>query len=164
MDEDISYETISFTLPWVGLWVMLLCGAIALTLILVAVVRVRRHRAHAERESRNVDPNLLHDTAIQRRIGYGFAVVAAIAAVMGVLTFLQDRAAFEGNVKAKYPDVVEVSGVEQTGMSFTADLTYADGSTAEDELIIVEPTGEPFYGDDILARPGDPEPLRAPGK
>lgn len=154
MDESIAYETISFTLPWIGLWVTLICGTIALTLILVGIVRVRRHRAHSARENRNVDPNLLHDTAIQRRIGYGFAVVAAAAAVMGVVTFVQDRAAFEHNVKAKYPDVVELAHVEQTGMSFTADVTYADGTTAERELIMVEPTGEPLMGEDILGEPG----------
>ncbi|MGJ5591414.1 hypothetical protein ACSBQY_09390 [Micrococcus lylae] len=155
MDENIHYETISFTLPWVGLWATLICGAIALTLILVAVVRVRRHRAHSARESRNVDPNLLHDTAIQRRVGYGFAVLAAAAAVMGVVVFIQDRAAFESNVKAKYPEIVEVTNVKQTGTSFTADLTYADGHTAVGELVMVEQTtGEPRIGEDILGEPG----------
>lgn len=154
MDENIQYETISFTLPWIGLWVTLICGAIALTLVLVGLVRVRRHRAYAARENRNVDPNLLHDSAVQRRVGYGFAVVAAAAAVMGVVVFFQDRAAFEHNVQAKYPEIVEVANVRQTGMSFTADLTYADGHTAEGELVMVNPDGEPLIGEDILGEPG----------
>lgn len=154
MDEDIAYETLSFTGPWIGLWVTLICGAIALTLILVGVLRLRGHRSYSAREGRNVDPNLLHDTAIQRRVGYGFAVVAAIAAVVGVVLFFQDRAAFESNVKAKYPEVAELTNVEQTGMSFIADVTFADGTTAERELIMLEPTGEPFLGEDILGEPG----------
>lgn len=154
MDENIQYETISFTLPWIGLWVTLICGAIALTLVLVGVVRVRRHRSYSARENRNVDPNLLHDSAIQRRVGYFFAVVAAAAAVIGVVTFFQDRAAFESNVKAKYPEIVEVSNVEQTGMSFTADFTYADGTVAEHELVMVGENGEPLIGEDILGEPG----------
>lgn len=154
MDEHIEFETISFVGSWAGLWVALICGAIALTLILVAVVRVRRHRAYSARERRNVDVNLLHDTTVQRRVGYGFAVVAVLGLAVGVFLFFKDQAAIEHNVKAKYPDIVEMADVQQTGMSYTADLTWADGRTAQDELILVEPTGEPFIGDDILGEPG----------
>ena len=69
MDENIHYETISFTLPWVGLWATLICGAIALTLILVAVVRVRRHRAHSAREL-----SLIHISEPTRRTPISYAV------------------------------------------------------------------------------------------
>lgn len=154
MDDHIDYQTISFVGSWAGMWVALICGAIALTLILVGVVRVRRHRAYSARENRNVDPNMLHDTAVQRRVGYGFAAVAAVGLAVGVVLYFKDQAAIVHNVKAKYPEVVEVADVKQTGMSYTADITRADGTTSDDELIMVEPTGEPRIGDDILGEPG----------
>ena len=96
-------------------------------------------------------------------LGTNIAAVYSTGAKHVVL-FFQDRAALQGNMQAKYPEVTEVANVEQTGMSFTADLTFEDGTTAERELIMVEPDGEPFFGRDILARPGNPEPLRSPGK
>lgn len=154
MGQTIDFETISFVGPWIGLWVGLVCGAIALTLVLVAVVRVRRHRAHAVRDGRNQDPNLLHDVTLQRRVGYGFAAVAVVGAAAGAVLYVQDRAAFEHNVRAKYPQVVELEDVQQTGTSYTADLRWADGTAVQDELIVVEPDGEPFLGEDILGEPG----------
>lgn len=164
MDGNIAYETISFTGSLIGFWVALICGVIALALILLGILRLRRHRARAAQEDRNVDPNLVHDSGVQRKVGYVFAGVAAVALAVGGFLFFQDRAALQDNLQAKYPEVTEVANVEQTGMSFVADLTFEDGTTAERELILVASDGEPFYGRDILARPGNPEPLRSPGK
>ncbi|MBZ9934489.1 hypothetical protein LB570_30955, partial [Mesorhizobium sp. BR1-1-5] len=81
------------------------------------------------------------------------ALAAAVAlGATGAVLHVQGLDAFRGNLEAKY-GYTAVDRIRQSGPGFVADLTQADGTVLRDEMVLLESSGEPVVGEDILARP-----------
>ncbi|MDO5635289.1 MAG: hypothetical protein Q4G34_10540 [Micrococcus sp.] len=148
VENEYTFAPIYLVEHWIAYWVAGGALLIAATLIVAGLWRERRHRAMSARENRNVDLRLVSDATLQRRIGYGFGVVAVLGLIAGVYFHVSSQQNFVANMKEKYP-VTAVENVTQTGGSFTADLTFEDGTTEDKVLVLIDPGSEPVFGDDL---------------
>lgn len=145
----MAFERVDLTTPWLAYWAALLALVIGAALLAAGIWRERRHRRHAAAHGRNTEVDVLDNTRLQRRVGVVGLVVAVVLAGVGVWTHLAGLDALRQNLTAKY-GYTDVERIRQSGTGFIIDLTQPDGTVLEDEMVLVDPSGEPFIGDDIF--------------
>lgn len=143
----MTFVPVNLFTPWLVYWVAAVLVVIGATLVVAGVWRARRHRAFALSTGRNQDIRLLTDTRTQRRLGVGALVVAVLLIGVGVWQHLDGLAAFRSNLETKY-GYTQIERIRQSGSGFVADLTLPDGTVLKDEMVLLDPTGEPFVGED----------------
>ena len=85
-------------------------------------------------------------------LAYWGALLLAVG--VGAWRHVEGLHAFEANVRTKY-GVDHVERVRQSGSGLTADLVHPDGTVERDVYLALDPTGEPFHGEDLaLGTPG----------
>ncbi|MCT2325128.1 hypothetical protein M3700_05440 [Micrococcus luteus] len=96
--------------------------------------------------------DVLDNTRLQRRVGAVMLAVAAVLASVGVGTHLAGLDTLRQNLTAKY-GYTSIERIRQSGTGFIIDLTQPDGTVLRDEMVLVDPSGEPFVGEDIFHNP-----------
>ena len=96
--------------------------------------------------------DVLDNTRLQRRVGAVMLAVAAVLAGVGVWTHLAGLDTLRQNLTAKY-GYTSIERIRQSGTGFIIDLTQPDGTVLRDEMVLVDPSGEPFVGEDIFQNP-----------
>ena len=96
--------------------------------------------------------DVLDNTRLQRRVGAVVLAVAAVLAGVGVWTHLAGLDTLRQNLTAKY-GYTSIERIRQSGTGFIIDLTQPDGTVLRDEMVLVDPSGEPFVGEDIFHNP-----------
>ena len=115
--------------------------------------RVQRPRQrHADEHGRNTEVDVLDNTRLQRRVGAVMLAVAAVLASVGVGTHLAGLDTLRQNLTAKY-GYTSIERIRQSGTGFIIDLTQPDGTVLRDEMVLIDPSGEPFVGEDIFHNP-----------
>lgn len=145
----MDFSRVDLWTPWILYWTAAVAAVAGVALVVAGAWRAHRHRRFAASTGRNQDVRLLRDTRTQRRVGMGFLAVTGLLLGLGVWLHLSGLAGLRENLVRKY-GYTAVEGIRQSGSGFTADLTTADGTVLEDELVLLEPTGEPLVGEDIF--------------
>lgn len=149
----MTFRPVDLTVPWLAYWAALVALVVAVALLVAGWWRERAHRRYSARTERNVDIRVVEDTRRQRLVGWIALGLAAAAVAGGAWVHHTSLTALRENLAAKY-GVVGVEHIRQTGQVLLVDLLHADGSVERDMEVIVDPTGEPFYGDDLLVDDG----------
>lgn len=150
----MPYIPVDLTTPWLVYWGALVLVVVGGTLLALGIGRGRRHRAEAARAGRHAEVRVLEDARLQRRLGAAVLVAGLVAVGVGAWRHVEGLHAFEANVRTKY-GVDHVERVRQSGSGLTADLVHPDGTVERDVYLALDPTGEPFHGEDLaLGTPG----------
>lgn len=148
----MSFAPVDLTAPWLAYWVAALALVVGAILLVAGIWRARRHRRHAAAHGRNTEVDVLENTRLQRRVGAGALVVAAVVTAVGGWMHVTGLDALRENLTVKY-GYTSIERIRQSGSGFIADLTRPDGTVLRDEMVLVDPGGEPFVGDDIFTGP-----------
>lgn len=145
----MTFAPVDLATPWIAYWGAALSLVIGACLVGAGRWKASRQRRYAESTGRNVDINILQDARTQRRVGLVALALAGLLVAFGVWTHLTGLGHLRDNLTQKY-GYTKIERIRQSGSGFAADLTTRDGTVLKDEIVLLDPSGEPFVGDDIF--------------